>query len=241
MKILASVVSLQEAKELSGLGVDIIDVKDPLEGSLGAQPPWIIQQVAKFVHGTGVEVSSTLGDLPYQPNTAALAAFGTVQLNVDYIKAGLRGIQSFEQACRMITVLREATEMTGSETKIVPAGYADFRKFGGLHPRDLARAAGESRAHIVMLDTAIKDGSTLFDVLSLDELEEFIGLARELNCQVGLAGAIDFEHLHRIHALAPDIIGIRGALCAQTNRNSAIDRAKAHKFLLAARRELDPL
>ncbi|MBI3469027.1 MAG: hypothetical protein HY000_38985, partial [Planctomycetes bacterium] len=63
MKVLVSVVSLEEARAVVELGADIIDVKNPAEGSLGAQPPTVIQQIAEFVSPRGLPVSVTLGDL----------------------------------------------------------------------------------------------------------------------------------------------------------------------------------
>ena len=44
MKVLVSVISLEEARTVVELGADIIDIKNPAEGSLGAQPPQVIRE-----------------------------------------------------------------------------------------------------------------------------------------------------------------------------------------------------
>ncbi len=72
-------------------GADIIDVKDPSQGPLGAPSPRVLSEVVAEVGGA-VPVSVALGDLPNLPHTAALAARGAVLSGADYVKVGLRGV-----------------------------------------------------------------------------------------------------------------------------------------------------
>ena len=62
-----------------------------------------------------------------------------------------------------------------------------------------------------MVDTAIKDGKTLFDNMSVQELKDFVGAAREVGLGVALAGSIKFEHAERLFDIDPDLIGVRFA------------------------------
>jgi len=71
-------------------GADILDVKNPREGSLGANFPWAIRAVVDLVDGR-VPVSATIGDLDFKPGTASLVALGAAVAGADYIKAGLLG------------------------------------------------------------------------------------------------------------------------------------------------------
>ncbi|MBP1674767.1 MAG: hypothetical protein H6Q24_905, partial [Bacteroidetes bacterium] len=91
MKVLISVISVEEAKVALKTNPDIIDIKNPGEGSLGAQFPWIIKDIAEELKGSAVLCSVTLGDLDYKPGTAALAAYGAATCGANYIKAGLYG------------------------------------------------------------------------------------------------------------------------------------------------------
>ena len=75
MRLLVSVVSGEEARRAVAGGADIIDVKDPGEGALGAPAPRVLSEVVRVV-GAGAPVSVALGDLPDLPHTAALAARG---------------------------------------------------------------------------------------------------------------------------------------------------------------------
>ena len=72
MRLLVSPMNMVEAQAALDGGADILDVKNPKEGSLGANFPWIIREVADLVRGK-VPLSATIGDLDYKPGTASLA------------------------------------------------------------------------------------------------------------------------------------------------------------------------
>ena len=101
MKLLISVLDEKEALEAYNGGADIIDVKNPLEGSLGASPPRIVKAV-KNVLPKKTEVSVAVGDVPDLPGTVSLAVLGAAQLKVDYIKIGLYGPKTVENAYRLV-------------------------------------------------------------------------------------------------------------------------------------------
>jgi uncharacterized protein (UPF0264 family) len=234
LKVLCSPASLEEARLLVELGADIIDVKNPAEGSLGAQPPRVVREIVDFVHARGMPVSAALGDLAMQPGTAALAAYGLAHLGVRFIKAGLYGARSREQAAEMLVAIRDAIDSVDDSIALVAAGYADYRSFAGLAPADLVPAARAARCDVVMLDTADKRRGGLFDVMRDDEIQSFVAVSRESHLDVALAGSLDRRHLPRLKQLAPDIIGVRGALCGG-DRMQAIDRHTAASFLRAAK------
>ena len=235
MKILGSVVSLLEARTLIDLGIDIVDVKNPAEGSLGAQTPAVIGEISEFANSRGVAVSVALGDLVFQPGTAALAAFGAAQFLVHLIKVGLHGVRCADEAEVMLSAAQSAVRSVNPTISVVAAGYADYRRFGGLAPGDLTRAASRTKCDVVMLDTSIKDGADLFAALSFEELEQFVRSARELGLQVAVAGSLSLEHLPLLSELCPDIIGVRGALCGDNARLRQIDPIGARRFLDAFR------
>jgi hypothetical protein len=231
MQVLISPVSCEEAASILDTGVDIIDVKNVNEGSLGAQFPWHTQQVVALARPQGIRISATLGDLPYKPGTAALAAFGAAQCGVTYIKAGLYGMNRPDQARDMMEAVRRAVRMVSSDSDVVAAGYADYRRFGGLNPHDLVQAACEAQCDVVMVDTAIKDGSTLFDAMTVDEIREFVSLGQEAGLRVALAGSLKAEHAALLLELQPDIIGVRGAVCEGSNRTTRISPQKTRQFV----------
>ncbi len=231
MLVLISPVSYEEAASIVDTGVDIIDIKNVNEGSLGAQFPWHTREVAELSHAHGIKASATLGDLPYKPGTAALAAYGAAQCGVTYIKAGLHGLNTYEQACEVMEAVRLAVRMVSEEIDVVAAGYADYRKFNGLSTHDLVRAARDTRCDVVMVDTAIKKGGTLFEALSLEEIREFVNEGHEAGLRVALAGSLKSEHACLLLDLKPDIIGVRGAVCEGKDRKTLISPEKTRQFV----------
>lgn len=230
MKVLISPISLEEASSIIEAGADIIDVKNVKEGSLGAQFPWNTAEIVTFVHGRGGTASATLGDLPYKPGTAALAAYGAAHCGVDYIKAGLYGLNTYEQALEMMVAIRRAVRMVSDEPLVVASGYADYRRFNGLNTWDLVGAAKDAGCDVVMVDTAIKDGRTLFDALTMAELQDFVDMAKEAEMLVALAGSIKAHHVDELLEIRPDIIGVRGAVCGGPDRGSKISVEKTRQF-----------
>jgi len=235
MKVLFSPVSSAEARVAVEAGCDIVDIKNTKEGSLGAHGPWLIQSILSELRDTGAAFSATLGDLPFKPGTAALAARGAASCGLDYVKAGLYGPTSYEQALAMTRAVVKGVRTVNDTTQVVVSGYADFRRFGGVSYRDLVAAARDGGGDLVMLDTAIKDGHSLFDAMSLEEIREFVELARAASLTVALAGSIKMEHLETLCEIGPDIVGVRGALCDGSDRSKGIEPQKARQFMARAR------
>ena len=204
--------NLDEARLALVGGADILDVKNPSEGSLGANFPKVIRSVAELASGK-VPVSAAIGDFDFKPGTASLAALGAAYSGAEYIKVGLLGIENRNQAREMIESIVEAVKDFDDQKKVVAAAYSDHVRVGSIPPLILPEVASRSGADVVMVDTAIKDGRATFEFMSEEELCEFITTGRELGLEVAVAGTIGFEHLEILRRISPDIIGVRGIVC----------------------------
>ncbi len=211
--------NIDEARAALAGGADILDVKNPKEGSLGANFPWAIRAVVDLARGR-VPVSATIGDLEFKPGTASLAALGAAFCGADYVKAGLLGVKTQSQAEEMLEGIVKAVKDYDSGKKVVAAGYSDYARAGSISPMLLPAAAAKAGADLVMVDTAVKDGRSTFEFMSEEELLEFISLGHAEGLQVALAGTIGFEHLEMLKRLNPDIIGVRGIVCGGDRRSS---------------------
>lgn len=231
MKVLISPVNSKEAAIVAEAGTDILDIKNTKEGSLGAQFPWVIKEITERYWSKGIVCSATLGDLPYKPGTAALAAYGAANCGVTYIKAGLHGVRSLQEAIEMMQAIVHAAHMIDEKITIVASGYADYRKFDGLPYHFVVDAAKQSGSQVAMLDTYYKDGSTLFDAMTYSELNEFTHHAHQLGLQVALAGSITAAHLPDLLTISPDIIGVRGVVCEDQDRKKEIKKDLLDQFL----------
>ena len=234
MKLLVSVESLDEARVAVEAECAVLDINNPNEGSLGANFPWVIKSIMDEFPDAKCETSATVGDLPHKPGTGALAAYAVSLLGLDYVKAGLYASTTVEQAVEMMTSIKRAVRMANPNARAVASGFADWRRFNGLSTTDLVKAAIESQVDVVLIDTAIKDGSNLFDNMSLDELAEFVGMCREGGIMCALAGSIKEKHLDDLAKVGPDLTGVRGALCSdQSDRRSVLDPVRTRAFIQA--------
>ncbi|MHA1338638.1 MAG: (5-formylfuran-3-yl)methyl phosphate synthase [Promethearchaeota archaeon] len=210
---------------------DIIDIKNPKEGSLGANFPWVIKKARQLIddyltanaNKKPIKLSAVIGDFPNLPGSASLAALGAAVCGVDYIKVGLMGPNNKTSALYMVQNIVRSVKEYNNKIKVVIAGYADYRIIQkSLDPLLLPDICAESGADIVMVDTAVKNGKTLFDNLSIDELKRFIDSAHDNNLEVAIAGALKFEHINIIKKLEPDIIGVRSMVCEGFDRTKGI-------------------
>lgn len=233
MRLLVSVMSIGEALEAIGGGAHIVDVKNPGEGALGANFPRVIREVKEIVPNN-VEVSATIGDLPNLPGTASLAALGAAVSGADYVKAGLFGVKTFSEAVSLMREVCRAVKEYDVASKVVAAGYADFRKVGCLNPLKLPEVANEVKADGVMVDVKVKNNGKLFDLLSDDELREFVNRAHKYDLTVALAGSLDKNDLPRVISLGADIIGVRRAVCSKGDRlKGGVQREKVRELVKA--------
>jgi len=220
MKLMISVVSVAEAYDAIEGGAEILDIKNPGEGSLGAQPPHIIREIRALSPGN-VKVSAAIGDMPNLPGTAALAALGAASCGTDYIKVGMFGPKSETEAVILLKSVRRAVK--DIPVSIIAAGYADFDRAGTLDPCFLPGIAASSGMAGCLLDTAIKDGKTVFDFITRERLRDLIEHTHAANLVFGLAGALRAEDLITAQELGADIAGLRTAVCHDNKRSGPLE------------------
>lgn len=218
MKLLISPINEAEAKQAIAGGADIIDIKNPLEGALGANYPWVIKNIKQSIPQP-LEVSCAIGDAPNLPGTISLAAYGAASLGVDYIKVGLFGVKTVEEAVFLLKQVVKASKECNPAVKVVAAGYADAEKIGTINPSLIPEIAHQASADVAMLDTATKDGTNLFTYQTKEQLKAFVNKAHSLGLQAALAGSLRKQDLATVYGLGADIAGLRGAACTGSDRN----------------------
>ena len=235
MKLLVSPKDEGEALEAAQGGADIIDVKNPAEGSLGASFPWIIRRVREIISAK-IDISATLGDLPNLPGTASLAALGAAVSGANYVKVGLFGPSSVEEAAHLMECVVRSVGQMNPPVKVVAAGYADWRRAGTIDPLLIPEIAKRSGSQVAMLDTKIKDGKRLFDFLSETDLRLFVEKSHHMMLSAALAGSLLKEDIPALLRLGVDIIGVRTAACEGRDRvKGRISKSKVQELTDAIR------
>jgi uncharacterized protein (UPF0264 family) len=215
MQLLVSPSSIEEAKH--SFAADIIDVKKPSEGSLGANFPWVIREIKSF---STKPVSAAIGDFDYKPGGAALAAYGAACAGADYIKIGL-AFYGADRARSVISAVVRAVKEEFPKKYVVIAAYSDYERMGSISPFDMAPIAASEGADLVMVDTGIKDKQSTFAFMNEETLRSFTEKNQRLGLGTALAGALRFEDIDALKRIGPDIIGVRGMVCGG-DRNATI-------------------
>jgi len=225
MRLLVSPSSLEEAAR--SLAADIIDVKRPAEGSLGANFPWVIRAIRDL---TDKPVSAAIGDFDFRPGGAALAAYGAACAGADYVKVGIL-FDGEDRARELIRAVVRAVKGDFPSRAVVIAAYADHARLSTISPMAMAPLAAECGADVAMIDTGIKDGKRLFDYMDEAALREFTAGNRRLGLETALAGSLRFDDIPLLKRVGPEIIGVRGMVCggdrSSTIRADLVEKARA--------------
>ena len=221
MRLLVSVTDAGEARVAVDGGVDIVDVKNPAEGSLGAPGPGVIERVRNVVPPER-PVSAAIGDLPNLPGTAALAALGAVRSGAGYVKVGLWGTSTSDEAVALLRTVRGSLD---GGAAVIAAAYADAERVPGrpLPPGAVVAAARRAGVEGCLLDTAVKDGRGLFEWLTPDALAAVVAEGHAAGLEMALAGALRAEDLSAVRATGADIAGVRAAACIDGRRTAPLD------------------
>ena len=224
MRLLVSVVDAEEAALAVAGGVDIVDVKNPAEGSLGAPAPGVIAAVRDVVPAE-LPLSAALGDLPCLPGTAALAALGAARSGAAYVKLGLWGFGGTED---VVAALRAARVAVDGEAEVVAVAYADAARVPRrpLAPSELVGAAREAGLSGCLIDTAVKDGRGLLSWLGVDALSELVAEAHGAGLEIGAGGRVAGGGAGGGRGTGADIAGVRSAACRDGRRTAALDPSR---------------
>ena len=207
---LASVRNEGEAALALAAGADVIDLKEPLRGALGAVTAATVRDCVDAVEHRGF-VSATVGDVPLDAATLQQAALQQHALGVDYVKLGVFPGDGAEEAMRGLDRLARRVQL-------IFVLFAD-----ALPGFDAVAVASRIGARGVMLDTMTKDGGSLLEHLTEERLSAFVVHARSEGLLMGLAGSLRAEHVARLLAIEPDLLGFRGALCRRHDRGGTLD------------------
>ena len=231
MMLLVSVQNMEEALEADRGGADIIDVKNLQEALVGSGHPDLVEAVRERIPEEK-HVSVTLGVVPNQAGTVAMAVRAAGMLDATSVKVGFCETD-YGSALEVLKESRRA--LRGFDTKLIGSLFADNQLFGGLEPRQMVKLARESECDGFLIDTLTKDGRNLFDFIPEPELREMVMEAKEYGLSTALSGHLRLSDLDELARINPDIVGVRGAVCRSGEREAAVAAEAVAHF----KRELD--
>jgi uncharacterized protein (UPF0264 family) len=209
--MLASVTSLEEALLVLCADVDIIDLKQPASGALGALDIDLVKQIVAGINER-CPVSATIGDLPMQPDLVFNAAKTMSETGVDYIKIGFFPDGDWLESVNKLSLLSQ------QNSALIAVLFADNQPDFTII--DSLKDAGFTG---VMLDTMNKQKGSLMQVMEQSEIGQFVRLVKARHLLCGLAGSLKLEDIAGLLPYRPDYLGFRGALCLQHDRTAQLN------------------
>jgi uncharacterized protein (UPF0264 family) len=212
--LLVSVRSREEAEIACRGGADLVDVKEPSRGALGAAEPEVWRDIAEGLAGR-LPSSVALGELfdrPHCPAEDELQGF-------QYAKLGLAG-------GRLVDDWPQHWEchLSRLPASIIPVAvvYADWRDAQAPTPDDVVYHAMRLGCGAVLFDTFRKGQGNLLERMGLDELTRLSRFLRASGLRVVFGGSLGEESIPSVLSLQPDYVAVRGAACRQ-GRNGTVD------------------
>ena len=217
-QLLISIKNAQEAKLALASGVDIIDLKDPNIGALGALDLATTKVIVDLVNGRAI-VSATVGEQHSSLSELVADIQTRADIGVDIIKIAISDL--FQET----DFYDEISKITKAEIKLVVIFFADEEVNLNLLP-----ALKNAGFYGAMLDTKNKQYD-LLHVQQQDNLCLFTQRCHYYQLTSGLAGSLQPQYIDLLMKVNPTYIGFRGGLCENSCRESALNLAKVNEVV----------
>ncbi|EAQ81452.1 (5-formylfuran-3-yl)methyl phosphate synthase [Blastopirellula marina] len=214
-QLLVSVRSAIEAEAALSGGADWIDIKEPTRGSLGAAEPHVWREIVQTVEQRA-PVSIALGEISdgagaWGPDTfrgASMVKYGLAKLSdcTDWMSIASTAYDRVPDSCSRVAVY-----------------YADEERARCPPLADVVQWSKRISASAILIDTFVKDGRTLFDFLSIDQLAAATQQIRAIGAIAACGGSLTKLHFAAAIVAGADVLAVRGAVC-NGRRTSAIDQ-----------------
>jgi uncharacterized protein (UPF0264 family) len=201
--LLISVTNADEASLALVGGADVIDVKQPRRGALGAPSRRALAAVSQVVGGR-VPLSVALGELSESVDRLSLLT----TTGLVFAKVGLAQVGA--EWCERWTSL---VAQYPASVRPVAVAYADHGAARSPCPRDVLGMAERLGCKALLIDTYGKGRGGLLDFLSVSELHDLVGQAQDGGLLAVVAGSLDTVTISRILDVGPDYVAVRGAAC----------------------------
>ncbi len=222
-RLLVSVRSAEEAMAARLGGADLIDIKEPALGSLGAASAEVWSDVGEAIADRPLSVA--MGELlsaDTHERFMRLREFNCFR----YAKVGLAGCLA---GTDWMERWRQLAELLPSPTRMVAVAYADHRHAQSPSPVDLLQFATAHRCAAILIDTHDKTKGNLLDFMPVAELTPFVEQAKRAGLLTVLAGSLQEDGIHVVCRAAPDFVAVRGAVC-QGERTAGIEEGLVRRL-----------
>lgn len=229
-KLLVSVRSLEDAKFAVEGGADLLDVKEPTQGSLGMADIGIVREISERIRRdeTPIPLSVALGELV---DWMEVDSPPLIPAEVSFAKLGLSRLSSTKAwSIAWHSIRQRFDEKRDHKLKWVAVAYADNDLAQAPRIDEVLSAAIETDCAGMLIDTFCKSGGSLLNYVTAAGLIELAGQCHAAGMFLALAGSLNIRQLELLADVPVDVIAIRSAACHNGDRNGVIDSCRVRTF-----------
>lgn len=229
-KLLVSVRNAEEARAAIAGGCDILDLKEPHAGSLGRASEKTWDNIVDSLVNSGIDhvpLSLALGELKEFADVEQIPA--RIPQQTEFLKVGLSGV-SYDWRALLSRFESHVEEVNGCHFQWVSVAYADFERAESPLIGEVLEHAVETSSPVFLLDTFLKDARTLFDWISINELQQIANTCATNDVQLAIAGRIGTEEFPQLKDIDFDILAVRSAVCELGQRTGPVTAQAVQSF-----------
>jgi len=228
--LLVSVRCADEVASAIEGGAEIIDVKEPLHGSLGMASPETLAACSAAVPEhylwtlAGGELLNRRKRMDGSEDGDTTSPRATVFLpelkRLPYaVKFGLSQCRDTEWT----GVFHDVAASLPVNVRAIPVAYADWQAAGSPDVPAVLNAANLYGWSTVLVDTFDKaESGSLLDLVSIKTLQDWVAQASRHGVDLVLAGRLSLEDVPVVSACEPMAVAVRSAVCIG-GRNGRVD------------------
>ncbi len=232
-QLLVSIKSVEECLIALNAGVDILDLKDPENGALGALDLAVSAQIVAKTqqynqlnktnnpHYSPILTSATVGEQHIDLNDLMQSVMQRLAIDIDIIKIAVSSLEAMPNW--KINFDIQVIKAVKPNIKLVAVFFADQE----VNLR-LLETLNDMGFYGAMLDTSSKQHD-LLTVCSMQALQIFTQSCKKNALKSGLAGSLKPQHIECLSVVSPFYIGFRGGVCESDARNNALMMHKVVK------------
>ena len=218
--LLVSVRDATEAKDALAGGADLIDVKEPAHGSLGAATASTIREVIESVNQCR-PVSVALGELADISDRDLEHCAGA-----QFAKVGLSGCLN---SLDWVRKWRGVVSRLPQDVQPVAVVYADHATCDAPPPDDILQHADQIGCSAALVDTFDKTRGRLLHQWTTADISSFAQSVRDYGMMLVLAGSLSIEDLASLASHEADYIAVRTAVC-ESDRRGRLNQHLVEQF-----------
>ena len=215
-QLLISIKNVEEAMIALEAGVDIIDLKNPNVGALGAlnvsDSQQIVQVIQQYIPLSPSKkrpiISATVGENHLNLTALLQDIHDRVKIGIDVIKIAP-------------SPLFNIANLLADDVKLVAVFFADQISRSQVIDLNLLEQLKKNGFYGAMIDTH-KKHQNLLEICTIETLHQFIKMCEQNNLKSGLAGSLKPQHIENFKHMNPCYIGFRGGACEGDVRNNTL-------------------